>query len=221
MAHGIAAATVGEFIAEHGRRAALRAHEPLFFEGDRSVSVYACVEGSVRLFVTAHGGREVVLGFKGAGEHFGELSAITGRPRASTAVAVVDAVVAHLPGERFLEQLEHVPLLAMAAIRGLADQLREANSRILARSSETVTSRTGHKLAELASLRGRHGPDVSSSDRLRLDINQHDLADWIGASREAVSRALAEFRRAGVVDTGRGHVDVIDVNALRSIADAS
>jgi CRP/FNR family cyclic AMP-dependent transcriptional regulator len=211
------AATVGDFIRARGRRTLLRAGSPLFFEGDRSTNVYSCVSGSVRIFVTAHSGREVLIGFKHAGEQFGELSAITRRPRLASATAADDSVVAHMPGDQFLDELAHERGIAFAVLLSLAEQLQATNLRLLARDSQSARSRTGHKLAELAALRKRHHGDAVTNGVV-LDITQSDLAGWIGTSRESVCRALADFRRHGVIDTGRGHIIVHDVDELVSVA---
>lgn len=211
-------ATVGEFIAARGRPAALRAGAPLFFEGDQSTNVYSCVSGRVRIFVSADSGREILLGFKQAGEAFGELSAITKRPRVASAIAAEDCVVAHMPGDRFLDELAHASGVAFAVLRNLAEHLQAANLRLLARNSQSAGSRAGHKLAELAALTKRHHGGGPSPDVV-LEITQGDLAGWIGTSRESVCRALADFRRHGVIDTGRGYIAVHDIDELVRVAD--
>ena len=104
-------------------------------------------------------------------------------------------------------------------LRDLADQLQATNLRLLARNSQSAAARTGHKLAELAALRRRHDRDVGSD--VVLDITQSDLAGWVGTSRESVCRALSEFRRCGVIETGRGHIIVLDIDELMRRADAA
>lgn len=218
MSTTVGEATVGEFIAERGRRSTVRAGQPLFFEGDRSDSVYCCVDGCIRLYVSTDSGREILIGFKHPGEHFGELSAITHRPRVASACAAEDSMIARLPGDRFLAELGREHGLAFSVLLSLADQLRAANLRLLARNAESCSARTGHKLAELAALRRRHG-ETDRSTSIVLDLTQNDLASWIGTSRESVCRALGEFRRLGVVETGRCHITVHDLEGLVRAAD--
>ncbi len=218
MSTSVDAVTVGEFISARGRHSSLRAGAPLFLEGDRSTSVYSCVRGRVRLFVTAESGREILIGFKQPGEQFGELSAITRRPRVASATAADACVVAHMPGDRFLDELAQEGGVAFAVLRGLAEQLQATSLRLLARNSESAGMRTGNKLAELAALRKRHHADAASAG-IVLDITQSDLAGWIGTSRESVCRALGEFRRHGVVETGRSQITVHDIDRLVSVSE--
>jgi CRP-like cAMP-binding protein len=51
-----------------------------------------------------------------------------------------------------------------------------------------------------------------------LRLTQDELAGWVGASREAVSRSLRLLRNAGVVSTGRQVIDVLDIGGLRHFA---
>lgn len=209
---------VGAFIAARGRTVRLEACAPLFFEGDHSHSVYACVEGRIRVFVTLPTGRELVMGIKSPGEAFGELSAIDQRPRAASATALEASVVAHMPGDRFLRELHEEPDLALAVLRGLTDQLRSTNARLRARNAESALTRTGHLLIELSMLKRRHDRDAAC---IEIHLSQSEMAEWIGATRESTARALAVFRRAGVVTTGRNCVIVDDLPALVELVESA
>jgi CRP-like cAMP-binding protein len=50
--------------------------------------------------------------------------------------------------------------------------------------------------------------------RIPLALTQDDLASWIGASREAVSKALRPARTRGWIETGRRTVLILDLAAL-------
>ncbi len=211
--------TVGDYVAARGHVVDLHPGAPLFFEGDESHSVYVCLAGRIRVFVTLRSGRELVLGNKQPGEAFGELSAIDGRPRAASAAAVGPSRVALMPGGRFLDQLHDEPDLAIDVLRSLTAQLRLANARLRARSGDSALVRCGHMLVELASLKQRH--ERPPRPPIELDLSQTDIAQWIGATRESTARALAHFRAAGVIRTGRGRIVVSDVPGLaRLVASA-
>lgn len=205
--------SVWQVITDLGRPRAYGPGELLFVEGDRSSSVYACISGRIRIFLTTPSGRELLLGIKQSGDEFGELSAIDGRPRSATARAIDRSVVAVLAADRFVEELHRVPLLSVAVCQNLSAELRRANDRLVTRNCDSARIRTGRMLVELASLRMRHGGDVTHYE---LPITQSDLAGWIGATRESVARALAEFRREGLVSTSRGCIVVHEVQALHA-----
>ena len=206
--------TIGDAIAELGTQRAYAAGDLLFVEGERSHSVYACVEGRIRIFLTTPSGRELLVGVKAPGDEFGELSALDRRPRSASAAAIDHTVVATLPADRYLDLLLSSPHLSVAVCQSLSAELRRANDRLVVRDSCSAAVRTGRMLVELASLMMRHSGE---SDTYELPLTQTDLAGWIGATRESTARALARFRRAGLVRTGRGQIIVLDVLGLNDL----
>ena len=50
---------------------------------------------------------------------------------------------------------------------------------------------------------------------MELPLSQEEIASWVGASREAVSKALHVLRSLGIVETGRRRIAVLDLEALR------
>ena len=209
--------SVGHVIADLGRLQTYASGDLLFVEGDHSHTVYVCIEGRVRVFLTMPSGRELLVGIRLPGDEFGELSALDGRPRAASAAAIGPTVVAELRSDRFIEILTDEPSLFVAVCQNLSAQLRLANDRLVARNSNSATVRTGRMLVELASLMMRHS---GSSSSYEVPITQSDLADWIGATRESTARALAGFRRAGLVETCRGRIVVLDVLGLNEFVSA-
>jgi CRP-like cAMP-binding protein len=209
--------TIGDAIADLGRRRTYAPGDVLFVEGDGSRSVYACIEGRVRIFLTTPSGRELLVGVKAPGDAFGELSALDGRRRSACAAAIDRTVVAELPAARFMDLLLRTPHLSLSVCRSLSAELRRANDRLVTQNSHSARVRTGRMLVELASLMMRHGGE---SDRYELPLTQSDLAGWIGATRESTARALAQFRRVGLVQTGRGQIGVLDVLGLNEAVSA-
>jgi CRP-like cAMP-binding protein len=212
--HGVDYLTIGDAIADLGRRREYAPGEVLFIEGDGSHSVYVCLEGRVRIFLTTPTGRELLVGVKVPGDEFGELSALDGRPRSASAAAIDHTVAAVLPAARLMDLLLAAPRLSVSVCRSLSAELRRANDRLVTRNSNSATVRTGRMLVELASMMMRHG---GACDTYELPLTQADLAGWIGATRESTARALAGFRRAGLVQTGRGRIVVLDVFGLNEL----
>lgn len=213
--HEIAGTAVRSLLAERGRRRVLNSGEVLFFETDRSTRVYECLSGRIRLSVAAAAGRELLLDIELPGDVFGEVSAIDGGGRSATAVAMEPSVVIEMSGEDYLEAVRANPDLAIVSLRGLARQLRQANARICAGETETVAARTARLLLDLSERFGRTTPTGVCSD---VPITQADLAEWLGATREATSRALSELRRAGVITTARSMITVTNRSALTTLA---
>jgi CRP/FNR family transcriptional regulator len=61
----------------------------------------------------------------------------------------------------------------------------------------------------LSQLVSEEAPDGSTHE-ITIRMNQSDLAQLAGTSRESVSRFLADLERSGVVRAGRGQVTILE-----------
>jgi CRP/FNR family transcriptional regulator, cyclic AMP receptor protein len=192
-----------------------RHRQVLFREGDPGDAVIAIRSGQVKVSVHTPGGREILLAVKEAGELVGELSAIDGRPRSATATALdaVDALV--MPAQFFLEFIETHPRLAVRLLQVLVAQIRASDVRSAERDTGDITCRVARRLVDLAERFGEHR---GSGVEIALTLSQDDLAGWVGATREATSRALSRLRAEGCVTTARQRITLTDVAALRQRA---
>jgi CRP/FNR family cyclic AMP-dependent transcriptional regulator len=183
----------------------------VFREGDHGGVVLALRTGRVKICTHTPAGREVVVAIKGRGEFVGELSALDGRPRSATAIAVERSEVLVLSADAFNTFLEGHPRFAVHLLRLLAAHVRAADRLLTEREAGDMVSRVVSRLLQL-------GEDVREhTGVLRpvvLSLSQDDLAAWVGASREATSRALGHLRSAGLVDTGRHRITVLDPAVL-------
>ncbi len=76
-----------------------------------------------------------------------------------------------------------------------------------------VTGRVAQRLVELAR---DYGSPVDGGIRIGLPMSQRDLAGWVGASREAANKALAQLERAGLLTVADRHIVVRDLEGLRA-----
>ena len=194
-----------------GRRVEFRRGRALFVQGDRAERVFVIERGWVIITSVGAGGREIVLGLRGPGDVIGELSALDGEPRSSTAVAVDDLEVVVVPAGALTRALRD-PDTANELIRMLAARLRDADRKRLEFASLDTLGRVAWRLLELGERIGEQTPDGIV---LELPLSQEQLASWCGASREATVKALSALRTLGCVATGRRSLVIRDADALR------
>jgi len=198
-----------------GRRQHLRLGSVLFSEGDASNRVVLLVSGRVKVSSFAEDGHETVLGFRGAGDVLGELAAIDGEGHLATVTVVEAGDALVLSGERFLAALAEQPGLAMVLLRSIVGRLRDADRKRAEFTALDVVGRVAHRLVELAERYGEASGDVV---RISLPISQRELAGWVGASREAVNKALQQLQARGFINAERRHLTVLDLDGLRGRA---
>ncbi len=199
-----------------GRKIRLRAGGTTLVEGQVSGQVMLIVEGHVRACSTSADGHESLLAVRRPGDLVGELSAIDGRPHSATVSAfeAVEALV--IPASSFRLFLRTHPEAAFAVLEVITERLRDADRKRAEFGSMDTTGRVAARLAELAE---EHGESTEGGAvRIDLALSQEELASWVGASREAVSRALRLFRERGWIETRRRGLTVLDLGALRARA---
>jgi CRP/FNR family transcriptional regulator len=189
----------------------------VFHEGDSSDACYIVSDGSFRVTREHSDGRAITLATLGPGEIFGELAMLDGDTRSASAESITDGTLLALPANDVRSLLGRNPEIALKLVAGLVRRLRAANMRLSRQSFQTVPSRVAGILAQLS----REGQDGSTEgdgemQEVTIRMNQTDLAQLAGTSRESVSRFLAELERAGVVRSGRGRVTVLQPNKLRN-----
>lgn len=184
----------------------------VFHEGDHSDACYIVRSGSFRVTREHSDGRAITLATLGPGDIFGELAMLDGEVRSASVEALTDGELLALPAGEVRALLERHPDITVKLIAALVRRLRAANERISRQSFQTVPSRVAGVLSQLVAEEGPAG----DGGEVTIRMNQADLAQLAGTSRESVSRFLADLERAGVVQPGRGRVTVIAPAKLRN-----
>jgi CRP/FNR family transcriptional regulator, cyclic AMP receptor protein len=184
----------------------------VFHEGDSSDACYIVKEGKFRVTREHSDGRAITLATLGPGEVFGELAMLDGDTRSASAEALTDGELLALPANDVRNLLSRHPEISVKLVAALVRRLREANERISRQSFQTVPSRVAGVLSQLVA-ETRSGGEAGE---VTIRMNQADLAQLAGTSRESVSRFLADLERAGVVRSGRGRVAVLDPEKLHN-----
>ncbi|MGH3509876.1 MAG: Crp/Fnr family transcriptional regulator [Nocardioidaceae bacterium] len=189
----------------------LRRGEVLFHEGDAGDKLYVVTDGKVKLGRTSSDGRENLLAILGPGQMFGELSLFDPGPRSATVTAVTDTTLASLSHEDLLRWLDGRPAVARALLAQLAGRLRRANDVVADLVFSDVPGRVAKALLDLADRFGRTADD---GVHVHHDLTQEELAQLVGASRETVNKALADFASRGWLRLEPRSVVIMDIDRL-------
>jgi CRP/FNR family cyclic AMP-dependent transcriptional regulator len=184
----------------------------VFHEGDESDACYVIREGEVRVTREHSDGRAIALATLGPGELVGELAMLDGGVRSASLEALTDIELLAVSAADMRGLLERNAEITAKLVVALTKRLRETNERISRQSFQTVPSRVAGVLSQLVQEDGAE----PGRDGVTIRMNQADLAQLAGTSRESVSRFLAVLDRAGVVRVGRGRVTVLEPPRLRA-----
>ncbi len=183
----------------------------LFHEGDDGDSLFVIAEGKVKLGRTSKDARENLVAILGPGEMFGELSLFDPGPRTMTATAVAETQLLALSNDALTAALAGQPDLGKALLAALAKRLRRTNQHLADLVFTDVPGRVAKALLELSS---RFGRQVDEGILVAHDLTQEELAQLVGASRETVNKALADFVSRGWVRLEARAVLILDSERL-------
>ena len=189
----------------------LRRGEVLFHEGDAGDKLYIVLDGKVKLGRTSSDGRENLLTVLGPGEMFGELSLFDPGPRTATATAVSDAQLVGLGNADLQSWLTGRPEVARHLLQALARRLRRTNDSLADLVFSDVPGRVAKALLDLSR---RFGRQTDVGMLVAHELTQEELAQLVGASRETVNKALADFASRGWIRLEARAVVLLDVDRL-------
>ncbi len=184
----------------------------VFTEGEPGDRLYVVDDGKIKLGASSTDGRETLLALLGPGEMFGELSLFDPGPRTATASAVTDTRLLALGHDDLAPWLTGRPEVALELLQALAQRLRRTNEAMADLVFSDVPGRVAKALLDLASRFGEAQPD--GSILVTHDLTQEELAQLVGASRETVNKALADFQNRGWLRLEPRTVTVLDVERL-------
>jgi CRP/FNR family cyclic AMP-dependent transcriptional regulator len=187
----------------------------LFRQGEPAAHVFVLTEGEVAVVSPARAGAEQMHSILGRGELLGELALLANGRRTAGARATSQTVAWAIGRDAFWAFLEATPSGSSALLRQVAERLASREALIDDLLSLDVKGRLAKALLGLAERHGRPGEQGGTVIALRL--THRDLAGMVGASRENVSRALATFRKRGLVDYDSSGIRLLDPHGLRRL----
>ena len=184
-------------------------------EQDPTTDVFFILGGTVRANSVSPKGREVIYSEFRAGDIFGEFSAIDGRPRSSAVSALTDCTVARLPAKAFFEFLRGNGIVSTKLVELLVAKIRSMSERVFEVSALSVSERLRRELVRLAATGERQGKAIV----IKPAPTHYDIAARIGSHREAVTREFNRLEAEKLLEVGRRHISILDLQRLEQAAD--
>jgi CRP-like cAMP-binding protein len=181
--------------------------EVVFHKDDPGTHMYVIAAGSVKISIQDETGREVLVAVYRGGEHFGELALFDEGPRSATVTALTETLVYTLSGADLFAVLEKNPKAMRQLLARLTTIVRRLSGQVGDFVFLDLESRVAKYLLDLSEL---------SPGKREVDLTQEDLASFVGGTRAAVNRCLADLEKVGAIKVGRRHVEVCDREKLRA-----
>lgn len=194
--------------AERLREVTLQTGEALFDQGEFDDRLYILDEGLLEVSVLSAGGRRLALNQLQAGSVFGEIAILDPGPRTARVEALKPSRLRALRHGALMSGIAKNPDLAELMLGLAGRRLRWLSTQVEEQVFLAPSARLASKILFL----------MDEAQQIRM--SQEKLAEFVGVTREVVSKTLAEWRREGFVKLSRGKIEVVDLEAMELLRDA-
>jgi CRP/FNR family transcriptional regulator len=190
--------------------------EIIFREGEPPETFLAVIEGRVKVFKAAPGGKEIILEIFGSGDPLATVAVYENRRLPASAIALEDTQCLAIDSRDFFAVLEQHPAVVRAVLSGLTMRLVELTQRLAELTSGRVEARFARLFLKLAD-------QIGKADRggtfVAMALTRQELADLTGTTIETAIRTMSRWQKEDVVRTEKDGFVVIDRAALESTAE--
>jgi CRP/FNR family transcriptional regulator, cyclic AMP receptor protein len=194
-------------LAAHAQPRFFAPNEPICHVGEPGYSMMAVVVGTVRISLPTPKGRDIILADLPAGELFGEIALLDGKPRSANATALTKCELLVLERRDVLPFLDHSPTACFNLMQLLCARIRRSDERMAEIAFFDLPARLARALLRYPA-QGRPP---------KLSLSQRELAEMAGATRENVNRCLRDWQRCGIVELKNRWTVILKPEALRAI----
>jgi CRP/FNR family transcriptional regulator len=190
----------------------------LFSEKDPAQGIFTVIEGEVKLSINSSDGRRLSLRIARKGEILGLASTLSGSPYDVTAETLYPAKVAHIGRRDFLNFLARHPEANQVVIEELSRDVTKACDQL---RTVGLSATAPEKLARLLLDWSDSGQATECGGaRFRFSMTHEEIGEFIGASRETVTRTLTRFKTRRLVAFQGSMLTIPNRTALANYAHA-
>jgi len=188
------------------------ANTMIFSKDEAGETFFVVNSGRVKIFTTTATDRTKTLAYLGPGDFFGEMALLGGKVRSASARAEEDSELLVITKANFNRLIKKDGEFTLQLLHTLSERLRKADEEIEALLFHNMLGRLAGAILKLC------GEVPPGCEPPGIEMSIQELADYIGTTREPLSRALAMLRRTGMLDYKDRKISITDIARLKAIA---
>ena len=193
----------------------LAPEQPIFHEGDPAKRVFMLTLGALKIYTLLADGRRQVTGFMFPGDFLG---ITVNEEYAFTVEALLPSELWWFSREAFDRFLSEHPQVERELYRRAVHELAAAHEQMVLLGRKSAAERLASFF--LALLERAELASGSALTSLGLPMSRLDIADYLGLTKETVSRMLAHLRSRRLIRLeAQDRVEVLDRAGLRAMAE--
>ena len=170
--------------------------ELIFSEGNKANTLYFVNEGKIKIYKYTKDGKEQILYLLSEGEFFGELNILKEAKYGFNAEAIEDCKICTLSKDDLKDLLIKKPIISIKMLEALTERITSVENLVQNIATNDVNSKIAYLLVSLAD---KYGIDNAGCIIINLPMNREDMANYIGITRETLSRKLKKFEEDGLI----------------------
>jgi len=191
-------------------------NDMLFFEGDISDKLFLINKGKIKAFKYTRDGKEQIIYILAEGDFIGDMSLIKQSEFKFNAIAMEDSTISILTKKDFDKILLNNPTIALKILGVIHDRVVNLENQIQRLGTKDIESRLAGLLLSLIK---DFGTPKENIVELEIPLSREDMANYIGSTRETVSRKLSLLQDENVIDLiGNKKIIIKDLNSLEDLA---
>lgn len=171
-------------------------NEIIFSEGGNAKTLYFVNQGKIKLYKYTRDGKEQILHILSEGDFFGELNLLKESKYGFNAQAIENCKICTLSKDELKDILLSKPEIAIKILEVMAERLSRIENLAQNLATNDIDVRISYLLLDLAKKYGQIELDNINID---LPINREEMANYIGVTRETISRKLKKFEEEGLI----------------------
>jgi CRP/FNR family transcriptional regulator, cyclic AMP receptor protein len=187
----------------------------LFMERQAARGVFVLCEGEVKLSISSSEGKTLIMRVAKAGEILGLMAGMSGAPYEVTAETIRPCQVAFIRREDFQRFVAKNPEASQGVARQMTMQYQAACEQL---RTLGLSGSAHEKLARLLLTWSSGSHESKQGIRTTVPLTHEEIAEFIGITRETVTRTLSEFKLRKLIAIQGSTMTIPDRAALETCA---
>lgn len=190
----------------------------LILEEQPSETLFIVRQGYVKLLKITAQGKEQILRVISVGEFFGELSIFnSGETSNFSAYALEDTEICLLTKGAMEQIIQENPAISIKLLQTITRRLAATENLAQSLATSDPEIRIAYMILEMGK---KYGKKESEKVKIKLPLSREEMANYVGVTRETISRKFRKFERDGIIEiNGTREITICDSSKLNDYVD--
>jgi CRP/FNR family transcriptional regulator len=189
--------------------------QTIFEIGQISDRLYIVNSGRVKIYTYSRDGKEQILYILNEGDFIGELSLLKMTKMEFNAAALEDTSLCTVSKQHFDSIIKKNPDITLKILESLYDRLIKLEMLVQNLNTKDIETRIASMLIGFLKESGKKAVDGVI---LELPLNREEMGNYIGTTRETISRKLAAMQDEGILEfEGNKKIIIKNLHALEQL----